>query len=224
MQEKLRRVIASPLFLSIVSAPILFGIGVLLLSVGGGEGAWYYVLYFLLHIFSTVLFFFGLHRVFREIPTRGMPRALTAAIPILVSLSVYHLAIAFYDAFAVQYESAGTALLYALLSFFTDSLLSEWLLLLLTAAAAYLFFLRYEATPSDNRSARLLSALLFFAYLLVGRISEYLSYKSAHLGVAVESATVSFLLFAASDLALAALGYLLLFLSDRSANKSEVKG
>ena len=222
MQEKLKRAVASPLFIPIVSAPVLFGIGFLLLSVGNGDGAWYYVLSFLLHVLSAVLFFLGLHRAFRAIPTRGMPRALTAAIPILISLSVYHLAIAFYDAFAVQFESAGTALLYALLSFFTDALLSEWFLLLLTAAAAYLFFLRGEATRSDRRAARLLSALLYFAYLLVGRVSEYLSYKSAHLGVAVESATVSFLLFAGSDLVLAALGYLALFLLSERTGKERV--
>ena len=221
MQEKLKRALRSPLFLPIVSAPVLFGIGVLLLSVGEGAGAWYYLLYALLHILSTALFFFGLHLVFRAIPTRGMPRALTAALPILISLSVYHLAIAFYDAFAVQFESAGAALLYALISLLTDSLLSEWLLLLLSAAAAYLFFLRGEGTPSDKRSARLLSATLYLAYLLVGRVSEFLSYKAAHFGVAGEKATVSFLLFAGSDLALAALGYLVLFLCERKTEKKE---
>ena len=101
MKDQLKKAVASPLFLPIVSAPILFGIGVLLLSVGDGAGAWYYLLYALLHILSTALFFLGLHRVFRAIPTRGMPRALTAAIPILASLSVYHFVIAFYDAYAM---------------------------------------------------------------------------------------------------------------------------
>ncbi|MBO4283927.1 MAG: hypothetical protein J5958_04805 [Clostridia bacterium] len=218
MKDQLKKAVASPLFLPIVSAPILFGIGVLLLSVGDGAGAWYYLLYALLHILSTALFFLGLHRVFRAIPTRGMPRALTAAIPILASLSVYHFVIAFYDAYAVQYEDGGAALLYALLSLLTDSLLSEWLLLLLCAALSYLFILCRDTTPSDKQSARLLSALVYFAFLLVGRISEFLSYKAAHLGVASEKATASFLLFAASDLALAAFGYLVLLLLDRKTD------
>ena len=222
MKERMKKVVASPLFLPVSAAPVLFGIGVLLLRISEEAGAWYYVLYFLLHILSTALFFIGLHRVFRAIPTRGTPRALTAAIPILVSLSVYHFAIAFYDAFSVQYEDGGAALLYALLSLLTDSLLSEWLLLLLCAALAYAFFLRREESPADRRSARLLSALVYFAFLLIGRVSEFLSYKSAHLGVASEKATVSFLLFAGSDLLLAALGYLVLFLCDRKTEKKEV--
>ena len=218
MQKKLWNPI-----LPIASAPVLFGLGVLLLSFGDSQGAWYYILYFLLHVFSTALFFLAMHRVFFARSSRGMPRALSAAVPLLASLSVYHFAIAFFDAFVVQYEEAPAALLYALLSLFTDSLLFEWLLLLIIVFAAYLFFLRGKNADARKPSAWLLAATLYFAYLLVGRVSEYLSYKSAHLGVAGEKTTVSFLLFAGFDLLLSAFGYLVLFLSDRIARKGAVK-
>lgn len=220
MRNKLKKAMASPCFVPIVAAPVLFGISALILSLRYYNGAWYYALYFLLHFLSAGLFFFALHRLFFSCETRGFPRALTSAIPLLVSLSVYHFAIAFYDAYVVQFEDAPTALVYALLSLFTDSLLSEWLLLFLSFAAAYFFFLRGGATPSGRQAARLLSALLFFAYLSIGRIAEFVSYRSAHFGVAGEKTTVSFLLFAGADLLFSAFGYLVLFLSDKAAEKN----
>ncbi|MBP5429154.1 MAG: hypothetical protein J6Z04_07735 [Clostridia bacterium] len=223
MRENLKKAVSSPLFLPVVAAPVLFGLGVLLLRIGDGRGAWYYILYFLTHTLSAALFFYGAHRVFSACPSRRMPRALTAAFPILISLSVYHFAIAFFDAYAVQYEDGAAAFLYALLSLFTDSVIAEWLLLLLSTLAAYLFFLRGEDADARTPSAWLLTATLYFAYLLVGRVSEYLSYKSAHLGIANEKTTVSFLLFAGFDLLLSAFGYLVLFLSGRAARKKEAK-
>lgn len=223
MREHLKKSVSASLFLPVVAAPVLFGLGVLLLNLGDDRGAWYYILYFLTHLLSATVFFYGAHRVFSACPSRRMPRALTAAIPILVSLSVYHFAIAFYDAYAVQYEDAPTAFLYALLSLFTDSIVGEWLLLLLSTLAAYLFFLRGEDASTRTPSARLLTATLYFAYLLVGRVAEFLSYKSAHLGIASEKATVSFLLFAGFDLLLSAFGYLVLFLSGKAARDREVK-
>lgn len=215
----MKKPIRSPLFVAIVSAPVLFGIGALLLSFGNYEGPWYYILYFLLHILAAGAYFFGLHLFFRALPERGVMRAIAAAIPMLVSLSVYHFAIAFYDAFAVQFEDAPAALLYALLSLFTDSLVAEWLLLFLSAVAAWFFFLRGGETTARRRAAFLLSALLFFAYLSVGRVVEFVSFCASRFGVAGESATVSFLLFAGSDLLISALGFLVLFLSDRAEQK-----
>jgi len=223
MKERLHKITRSPLFLPILAAPVLFGIGVLLLSLREGyDGAWFYVLYFLLQILSATLFFFGVHRVFRAIPTPGMPRALTGAIPILVSLSVYHLAIAFYDAYVAQFEEAPTAVVYALLSFFTDSLVAEWALLFLSVFAAYLIFLRGEATPAKRRAARILTALFYFAYLAVGRIAEFRSYVKGHFNVADEKATVSFLLLAGFDLLLAAFGFFLLCFWGRTKRKGEI--
>ncbi len=223
MQEKLKRAVNSPLFLPVLAAPVLFGLGALLLYQRDGAGALYYVLYSLQHLFTATLFFLGLHRVFRAIPVRGMPRALTAAFPILISLSVYHFAIAFFDAFAVQFEDGPTSLVYALLSLLTDAVVGEWLLLLLSAAAAYLFFLRGEVAPEDERAAHLLCAVVYLAYLLVGRVSEFLSHVSAHLGVATENATVSFLLLSGADLLLSAFGYLVLYLFAKRKNSEVAK-
>lgn len=215
----MKKLIRSPLFAAMVSAPVLFGIGALLLSLGNYDGPWYYILYFLLHILSAGAYFFALHFVFHAIPERGFARSLSRAIPLLVSLSVYHFAIAFYDAFAVQFEDAPDALLYALLSLFTDSIVAEWLLLVLSALAAWIFFLRFEPTPARRRAAWLLSALIYFAYLSVGRVAEFVSFRASRFGVAGEGATVSFLLFAGSDLLISAVGFLVLFLSDRADKK-----
>ena len=223
MQEKLKRAVVSPLFLPVVAAPVLFGLGVLLLYQRDDAGALYFFLYALQHLLTAALYFLGLHRVFRAIPARGMPRALTAAFPILISLSVYHFSIAFFDAFSVQFEDAPTSLVYALLSLLTDAVVGEWLLLTVSAAAAYLFFLRGEVAPADERAARLLCAVLYLAYLLVGRVSEFLSDVSAHFGVARENATVSFLLMAGADLLLSAFGYLVLFLAAKRKNSEAVK-
>ena len=218
----MKKAISSPLFVPIVAAPVLFGLAALLLTLDGYDGAWYYVLYFFSHILTTCVFFFGLCLVFRACPTRGMPRALTAAIPTLVSLSVYHVAIAFFDAYVLRYEDGGAAIVYALLSLFTDSIVGEWLLLLLAAIVAYLVFLRGEPGQANKRAARLLAALLYFVYLSVGRFSEFFSYRSARLGIADETTTVTVLLFWGSDLLFAAIGYLVLFLSERFAGRREV--
>ena len=219
----MKKMIRSPLFVPIVSAPILFGIAALLLSLGNYDGAWFYVLYFLLHGLSAALFFLALNRAFRALPRRGVLRGLLFAIPILVSLSVYHAVIAFFDAYVVQFEDAPAALFYALLSFLTDSLFSEWLLLGVTYAACYLFFLRKSPTPLHKRAAELLAALLYFAFQAVGRITEFLSFRSARFGVVDEKTTLSFLLFLGSDLLLAAVGYLVLALSARADHKEDLK-
>lgn len=202
-----------------VLAPLLFGIDALLLSLGNYTGPWYYILYFLSHFLSVGAVFLALHLVFRAAAERKMPRALTAAIPILASLSVYHVAISFYNVYAVLYEEATTAVVNALLSLVVDSLLFEWLLTLLTALLAYLLFLRGEPTPAGKRSARIFSALIYFAYLAIGRVYEFLSVLSAHFGFVDEKTTVSALVFFGSDLLLAAFGYLVLFLSDIIALK-----
>ena len=217
----MKKLIRSPLFPAIVAAPVLFGIGALVLSLPEYDGPWYYFLYYLLHVLSAGAFFYGLHRAFRTLPDRGAARGFTAAIPVLLSLSVYHFAIAFFDAYAVQYEEGSGALVYALLSLFTDSILAEWGLLALLYFCGWLLFLRGEATPARRRAAFLLSALLYFAYLSAGRVTEYLSYRSARFGVADEETVFVFLLFSAADLLISALGFLILFLGDR-ANKREV--
>ena len=102
-------------------------------------------------------------------------------------------------------------------------MVGEWLLLLLSAAAAYLFFLRGEVAPEDERAAHLLCAVVYLAYLLVGRVSEFLSHVSAHLGVATENATVSFLLLSGADLLLSAFVYLVLYLSAKHKNSEVTK-
>lgn len=222
MKERVKKIVGSPLFLPILAAPVLFGIGFLLLSLREGyEGPWYYALYILQHFLSAAFYFYGLHRVFRAIPTRGMPRALTGAIPILVSLSVYHFAIAFFDNYAVMFYEASTSFLYAFLSLLTDSIAAEWLLLFFTAFFAYLFFLRRGSDATYKRAAGVLSALLYLAFLAVGEIAEYLSYVSSHFGFADEKTTRSFLLILGFDLLLSAAGFLLLRLFDKT-KKEEV--
>ncbi len=207
-----------------VLAPLLFGISALLLSLGDYMGPWYYILYFLSHFLSVGAVFLALHLVFKASAERKMPKALTAAIPLLTSLSVFHVAISIYEAYFLHYEEASTTAIYALLSLFTDSLLSEWLLTLLTAVLAYLFFLRGEPTKASRRSAWIFSALIYFVYLAAGRVFEFLSILSAHFGFVDEKTTVSVLVFFGSDLLLAAFGYLVLFLSDKlSLKKVEAK-
>lgn len=220
----MRNPIRSPLFVPLVSAPVLFGIAALILSLGNYDGPWYYALYYLLHVLAAGLYFFALHLFFRDLSGKGSGRAFAAGLPILISLSVYHLAIAFFEAYVVEFEEAPTAIVYALLSLFTDSILGEWLPFALTAVAARLFFLRGKETPAGKRAAWLLASLVYFLFLLVGRIAEFRSYMSARLGVADEKTTVSFLLFVGIDLLFAALGYLVLFLFDRSANKGDSLG
>ena len=73
MQEKLKRAVVSPLFLPVVTAPVLFGLGVLLLYQRDDAGALYFFLYALQHLLTAALYFLGLHRVFRAIPARGSP-------------------------------------------------------------------------------------------------------------------------------------------------------
>ena len=216
----MKKLIRSPLFPAIVAAPVLFGIAALILMLPEYDGPWYYVLYYLLHVLSAGAYFFALHLAFARLPEKGA-RGFKAAIPMLLSLSVYHFAIAFFDAYAVQYEEGGGAFVYALLSLFTDSILVEWGLLALSYFCGWLLFLRGEATPARRRAAFLLSALLYFAYLSAGRVTEYLSYRSARFGVADEGTVFVFLLFSAADLLISALGFLILFLGDRT-NKREV--
>lgn len=206
----------------LVAAPLLFGIGALLLTLREASGPWYYILYFLLRFLTAGVLFLALHFTFRACPERGMPRALRAAIPLLASLSAYHFAISFFDMYAVRYEEGAAAIVYALLSLVTDSLLSEWLLLILTATAVYLFFLRGEPTPAGKRSARLFSALIYFAFIAFGRVSEFFSFLSVHFGFADEKTTLSFLLFLGADLLLAAFVYLVLLLSDKITAKGSV--
>ncbi|MBP5349454.1 MAG: hypothetical protein J6Z13_03765, partial [Clostridia bacterium] len=114
-----------------------------------------------------------------------------------------------------------TAVIYALLSLFTDSIVGEWLLFGLSVFAAWLFFFRRGATPSEKRAAWLLSALVYFLFLLIGRIAEFSSYLSGRIGIADEKTTISFLMFIGIDLLFAAGGYLVLVLFDRSANKGD---
>lgn len=215
----MKKMIRSPLFVPVVSAPILFGIAALILSLGNYDGPWYSVLYYLLHALTAGLWFYALYLVFRAIPDKGFPRALPAGFPILISLTVYHAAIAFYDAYAVEFDDMPTAIVIALLSLVTDAIVGEWLLFLVAAFASRLFFLRRGATSSGKRAAWLLSALVYFVFLLYGRISEFVSYLSGRLGIADEKTTVSFLLLIGTDLLISALGYLVLFLSDRFAEK-----
>ena len=217
----MKKLIRSPLFVPIVSAPILFGIAALILSLGNYDGPWYYVLYYLLHILAAGLYFFALHLFFRDLAKKGLGRAPVSGLPVLISLSVYHVAISFFEAYVVEYEDMPTAVIYALLSLFTDSIVGEWLLFALSAFAAWLFFFRRGETPSGKRAAWLLSALVYFLFLLVGRIAEFSSYLSGRIGIADEKTTVSFLLFIGIDLLFAAGGYLVLFLFDRSANKGD---
>ena len=89
-----------PLF----GAPILFGMGALALYLREYGGAWYSSVYYLLHALMTVLLFYGLHRAFSACRKVGPFRAVSAGIPALLSLSVYHFAIAFFDYFVVQIE------------------------------------------------------------------------------------------------------------------------
>ena len=205
------------LILSLIAAPLLFGLGVLLLSLDDYEGVWYYVLYFLSHFLTAGFYFLALHFVYSACPDRK--RAFLSALPLLGSLSVYHLAIAFYESYAVWYEEAFPSVVYALLALFTDAILAEWLLLLFTALAAYLFFLRGDLTQAKTRAAWLLSALIYFTYLLVGRVTEFVSFTSAHFGFADETTTTSFVAFLGTDLLIAAFGYLTLFLADRTEKK-----
>lgn len=218
----MKKVLLSPLFLPIVSAPILFGIYQLFLLLPEDyEGAWFYVLYYLLQAAMTALFFIGLHRTFCAAETRGFPRALTAAIPILTSLSVYHFGITFYEYYVVSFEEAPTSLLYAFLAFVNDSLFGEWLLLLLTASAACLFFLRKNRLKKT--AAWLFSSAIYLAYRLVGEIAEFVSYLSAHFGVAGEQTVRSFIFLIGGDILISAFGFLVLFLANRAAQKSERK-
>jgi len=97
-----------------VLAPLLFGISALLLSLGNYMGPWYYILYFLSHFLSVGAVFLALHLVFKASAERKMPKALTAAIPLLTSLSVFHVAISIYEAYFLHYEEASTTAIYRL--------------------------------------------------------------------------------------------------------------
>ena len=219
MAETMKKMIRSPLFVPVVSAPVLFGIAALLLSLGNYQGPWYYVLYYLLHALNAGLWFYALHLFFRELPEKGSGRAFASGLPVLISLAVYHVAIAFYDAFVIEYEEVPTAIVYALISLVTDAIVGEWLLFLLAAVAARLFFYRGDPTPDGKRAAWLLSSLIYFVFLLVGRVTEFVSFLSGRLGIADETTTRSVLLFIGGDLLISAVGYLILFLSDRAASK-----
>ncbi len=71
----MRNPIRSPLFVPLVSAPVLFGIAALILSLGSYDGPWYYVLYYLLHVLAAGLYFFALHLFFRDLSGKGSGRA-----------------------------------------------------------------------------------------------------------------------------------------------------
>lgn len=215
----MKRVLRSPLVIPVLSALVLFGIFTLIeLLPEEYDGAWFYALYYASHLLMTFLYFLGLHRVFRAAETRGFPRALTAAIPVLAVLSVYHFAAVFYEYYVVYFEEAQTSLLYAALAFLNDSLLSEWGLLLLSASTACLFFLRQRRLRKT--AAWILSSALYLAYRLVGEIAEFLSYRSAHFDVVGDRTLLTFMLFVGADVLLTAFGFLVLFLSDRSARKA----
>lgn len=219
----MKKMIRSPLFVPIVSAPVLFGIAALLLSLGNYEGPWYYVLYYLLQTLNAGLWFFALRLVFRDLSEKGFGRALLSGFPILISLTVYHVAIAFYDAYVVQFEEALPSVVYALLSLVTDAIVGEWLLFLLAFVASWLFFFRRGETLSGKRAAWLLSALVYFVFLFVGRLTEFISFLSGRLGIADEKTTVSFLVFVGTDLLISAFGYLVLFFSDRAKAKGDAQ-
>ena len=204
---------------------MLFGVSVLTLHLSEIPQAsgWYSFLYVLLHLLTVAVFFYGLSRAFAVTSRAGVLRGFGGAVPTLLFLSLYHFAIAFYDYFWMELEDFFPSLLYGLISILSDSILSEWLLVLVVLFLSYVLFLRCGDFPSGRKSAWLLSALLYLASLWYGRITDFIDFTRGHFGVAGESETTSFLLFCAFDLLIAGVGYLTLFLLDR-INKYKKEG
>ena len=210
------------LSLLLLAGTVLVTLGVALLYLYLAEvdevGVWYSVFGALLSLLTLLPIFFGLGAALRFAAVGNLRTGIRILAAILAATFVYQTLVTMLD-YLIYYDYLfWAALLFGLLGGLISGALYNGLLMLILFSIAYLLFMRKE---NDARgSIGYASAAVIIGYLLYRIIQEtvsVLTFLSEHFWIANRSEIISFILYYAFDLLLAAAAYLFLRLGRRFA-------